>query len=330
MICTDRNNCKPANSNRFIIKDYPRHYSGEGVPPSGLNPYQDDKNPGRHDHYYSYVRSAVARDGTKPGLYSTKDKGTINYTPVTQIRSTINDDPSEILGYEYEDGRYDINSLNNVYPNKFVDDYYNDYSRFEINPELNFSPRYFNLHPNEIQPLRNYHYYPMTEPQYDHMPYYKELFHKKYATSNYNEDAIKSSEDGVYYKSNVLPYNHVEWKGRVYDCADLPPAEWCTDPIYGSTVHAKCEAQGKYLGRTNGGKCSLDAACIPGATVTNAVECVRDIADADKMGLLTNENVKPAQCHQRYHAKYPNQLDFWRNKGYFPRDLATDYLKNNF
>ena len=40
--CQD-GNCPAYNAGTYLTNDYPYRYSGDGQPPSGMNPYQDDQ-----------------------------------------------------------------------------------------------------------------------------------------------------------------------------------------------------------------------------------------------------------------------------------------------
>lgn len=343
-ICTENKNCAAGNSDAYLMKDYPRYYSGDGQPPSGLNPYQDDYDVGKHNNYYSGIRSAVPYEGTNYGVHKSKDVNNYNYnynyTPVVQYYSDVNSDPAKIINYKYKNGEFDIHTLKQQNPNIFTTPMYDDYSRYDINVGRKYSPRYLNWHQEEMQPTKsaienwgdpmqsimNYYYYPQASKYYPELQYFQKSHAQKYNTAAENLDIIENSEDGIYFKNNNLPFDHVEWEGRVYDCSKLPKAEWCGDPIYGSTLHMKCAAQQKYLGRTNGGgDCSLDSACLAGQDYNNAVDCIKSVEDAGRAGLLTNVERPPADCGKKVNLVFPNQLDSWKNHSYIHRDLRNNY-----
>lgn len=322
-ICTNRNNCNSGNINEYILKDYPRYYSGDGMPPSGTNPYHDEYHLGSNNQYYRYIRNAVAPYsthhrgvGTMGGISNNKYKigGQSNYTPLPKIVSNTQNIATDLLP---DDTKFNIYNSLNQHPFLVRPDYYNDYGKFSIEDEK-MSPRDLSLHPKKIKNIRNHYYYPRTKNNMGHMPYMKTLYHKKYATAEENKQINNWTKKSIYDNDDVLPNNHVEWKGRIYDCDKLTPTKWCLDPIYGSEVHGKCEAQKKYLGRTHGGKCSLTSACLPQADITNDVECIKSIEDADRRGLLTNTLRPEAKCHIPLQLKEPSQLDYWYNNAFLP------------
>ena len=190
-----------------------------------------------------------------------------------------------------------------------------------------FKPR---LTPEELLLLRKY-YYESNIPNA-----YQKVHHIiKYATPSQLERILKSAREGKYYNDYQIPYNFVEWRGKLYDCAKLAPVDNCLDPLYGSEVHAKCQAQHQFLGRTDGGKCSLQNGCINNQETYNNQQCVYGFDDADKLNLLINNPKAGRQMKEYLNERCgvkkivnPNSIDFWKNWGYYPSKLE-DYVPDN-
>jgi hypothetical protein len=137
-----------------------------------------------------------------------------------------------------------------------------------------------------------------------------------------------------YYNNNMIPYNHVEYNGKLYNCdlQDRKPNVLCTDDIYSNEIMAKCEAQSKFLGRTKGGHCSLDGSVSPHIPMIKNNYLIHDIEDASRHGLLDNSQVYVKKKGKITRKDTLTSQDYWKNNSYNPvynvRWNAIDYKPN--
>ena len=81
----------------------------------------------------------------------------------------------------------------------------------------------------------------------------------------------------------------------------------------------KCQAQHKFLGRTDGGQCSLNGGLPPNIDFAKSSQLIHGIEDADAMGLLFNGPIgKKSCCNKVYTWGLPKSEDYWENYAYSP------------
>lgn len=337
-ICTETGTCGGIASENYLIKDYPRAYSGNGMPPSGLNPYQAVDGYPENNQYYQSIRDAVAvQPGSATRFYTQlspsqgkyRQSLNTNYTPIPSYQ---NPKTRPNVNYTYTDGDYDISNVQNIQSPAVVEDAYINGMHFGFADGNNrFSPR--NLNTADKNSIQNYFYRPRYPNRYGHLRYYQDNHAKRYNTANQNADIVSNSNDGKYYLNNRLPEGFVEWKGRIYRCDDLPPLDpklGCLDPVYGSDIYGKCQAQSKYIFNSDKYYCNLDpctSAQQPQAVQNNNAFCIPDKIDADKYGLLDNRRVDPAKCHVPT-PELPdiNFENYWQEWSYYDvPDLVPNY-----
>jgi len=337
--CQQNNSCAGYNAELSLLKDYPKKYSGDGMPPSGMNPYRDDYIKGRHKHYYKRIRDVVSYNPNE--LYvGVNNRGghNVNYSkrmrdpnsrsphmPIHIYAHKDSDNPQNIA-HDYRDGRFNIQHVRSIYPQKHVRKYDNSDSRFLYRGEP-FEPRYINWNP-KVQKEYLKHYYNVYTPttsDSEHVHHANFLHHMKYGSKKYNKLVLDAQKKGIYHNLNTIPYNHIEHNGRQYDCSKLTkrPRTLCMDDVYSDIPLAKCEAQGKFLGRTKGDYCSLNAGLPPSIPMVKNTYLIHDIQDAAQHDLLVNNQVyRPNGRHamqRRYHTfGMPNSHDYWDNYSYDP------------
>lgn len=210
-----------------------------------------------------------------------------------------------------------------------------------------YSARSLQWNPRQRAEIYKYYYnvYEPTNTDSHSVQFGKFKNHLKYATPKENADAISFYKAGVMHNNNVVPYGHVVDQGRLVDCTKLPPlpkGTLCTDPVFSDTAYAKCQAQARYLGRVphrQGGYCSLDGENTrcgkfgPGTPMVKGNMLIKDVADADRHGMLLNEVPHKLEADAEYGAaprilsgawshsrsfKMPGMVDYWQNYSFNP------------
>lgn len=334
--CSQSNSCAGINADVSLLKDYPNKYSGDGQPPSGMLSYRDDNNSTLYQGpfgFYKRISDVVPNNkkmlyaGVKSHQYGKKNTNRKSpYMPIPDYLDKDTADPSKELGYQYQDGRYNISHVRQIYPKSFVRKYDNSDTRFDAMGQP-FEPRYVNWHP-ELQAEYLKHYYNNylpTDTDVDHVNHANFMHHMKYASDSFNAMTFDAQRRGMHNTNNDIPFNHVEHNGRLYDCDQQPrtPKVLCTDNVYSDEVMSKCEAQAKFLGRAEEGHCSLNGNLPQSTPMVKGNYLIHDIHDASRHDLLDNAQVHQpdgkTDLQRRYNRfRLPNSQDYWQNYSYDP------------
>jgi hypothetical protein len=320
--------CPPYNANTYITNDYPYRYSGSGQPPSGMNPYIDVNNPKKALNYYKRIRSTVPYNpnimypkNNNPSKNNKQRYAQITSIPIYENINTGR--PEQLLDYKYTDGRYNIYTTRDQAPVKYIKTSDNTRTRFE-DKGSKYSPRWLGWKPKLKEKAMKYYYLPYLKKDTDveSIPYEQYMYHIKYATPEENKQLLKAYNNKVLNYTYQPPYNFVEWNGRLWDCSKLPkrPDKLCSESVYVNTPMAKCQAQHKFLQRTEGGHCSLNGNLPPNIDFAKSVQLIHDIEDADKQGLLLNNPIEKKNCCNRINTwDVPSYQDYWTNYSYNPQ-----------